>query len=191
VRQNPVGTSATNCSIVPAPDDRWVWGSRLNEIGFYRRCIPDFMYQYILTPPQGLPPYRGEEVCLTQWSPESYAGGSVSSWYDHIWQIRHRVRGPKEYSPWSSRLGAERPSPGKNLLLRNLEGVQETHRSVALVNKKKVYTDNEFLLIFQLQTLIKENISSLNSHLLQSCVILRKCSPHDDHLVIEICRWTR
>jgi hypothetical protein len=25
VRLSPLGTSATNCPIVPAPDDRWVW----------------------------------------------------------------------------------------------------------------------------------------------------------------------
>jgi hypothetical protein len=31
VRQRSLGTSVTNCTIVPAPDDRWVWGSRLDE----------------------------------------------------------------------------------------------------------------------------------------------------------------
>jgi hypothetical protein len=31
VRLSPLGTSATICPIVPAPDDRWwVWGSRWN-----------------------------------------------------------------------------------------------------------------------------------------------------------------
>jgi hypothetical protein len=31
VRLSPFGKSVTNCSIVPAPDDRWVWGNWRNE----------------------------------------------------------------------------------------------------------------------------------------------------------------
>jgi hypothetical protein len=31
VRLSPLGMSATNCPIVPSPDDRWVWSSRWNK----------------------------------------------------------------------------------------------------------------------------------------------------------------
>jgi hypothetical protein len=40
-----------------------------------------YIYTYIIwiqfwAPPRGLPPYRGGEVCVSRYDPESYAGGS-------------------------------------------------------------------------------------------------------------------
>jgi hypothetical protein len=50
-------------------------------------------------------PCRGQEICAPQCA-ESYAGGSVCSWYSQT-----------KYSPWSSNLGVERgpnePTPEK------------------------------------------------------------------------------
>jgi hypothetical protein len=61
--------------------------------------------------------------------PESYAGGSVSSWQIHPYQSRSKDRGQTKCSPWSCRLGV---GHGAN----DHGGGQDSHRVVAPVKKK-------------------------------------------------------
>jgi hypothetical protein len=57
---------------------------------------------------EGLPPYRGEDICLPPYGPKSYAGGSLSSWQGHTSQRGKRVGVRRRVVHWSSRLGVVR-----------------------------------------------------------------------------------
>jgi hypothetical protein len=87
--ENPSACVTVNCKTCRTAIALYFLYSRVVNIytvNKYNSANPNPVYKSRTTPtrdrllpPQGLPPYRGEQVCAPN-DPESYASGSVSFW---------------------------------------------------------------------------------------------------------------
>jgi hypothetical protein len=92
VRLSPLGTSATNWPIVPAPDDRWwVWSSRWNENWQGNRSTRRKPAPVPLRPPQILPDlgsnpwHHGGKPVANRLSYVTAMRSTIKKWRVKIW----------------------------------------------------------------------------------------------------------
>jgi hypothetical protein len=65
-------------------------------------CVCVYIITFIAS--RGLPPYRGVEVCVPRYDPQSYAGVSLSSWQGHPIH-KGQGQGSDRVAHWSLKLG--------------------------------------------------------------------------------------